>query len=74
MARAKPAAPPLHPNPKIGSRVTVSLNSSRLISNASMLGTASPVVELVTMTSMSCGASSAAANAFVATFSRRSSA
>jgi len=72
--RASPATPPPHPKPKIGNRSTVGRKSMRFMSMASRLGTASPVMVLTTMKSISAGTRPASAIALVATSSRRTSA
>ena len=54
-ARARPLTPPAQPRPKMGSRSIVAGRPRRLARIASRLGTASPVVDTVTMASMSSG-------------------
>src|SRR5918993_1382861 len=56
-AVARPLTPPAQPSPKMGTRRALSLNPRRGPTRASRLGVAMPVVETVTIPSISSGAS-----------------
>ena len=71
VARARPDTPPAQPRPKIGKRSTVAAKPRRLARMASRLGTARPVVETVTIASMSVRAMPARSAHCRATRSRR---
>ena len=67
-----PAAPATQPSPKSGTRLTLGRKPTRVISRASIVGTAIPVLETITIVSTSSGAMPAALSAermaFEATF------